>query len=195
MENCIPVHRPPILQALRLLLAKAGMLPEADKILLEERFHAIVNKYDNLIEKICFSYAVSAQEMEDLHQDVLINIWQGLPGFRGDSSEKTWIYRVALNTCITTFRKQVLKKTEPMNEDLMGVIDGSYEAQEAAAELRECIEILTPKDKAILLMWLEEMSYDDIAETMGMPRNTIATRLRRAKEKIKEHMDKEVTLN
>lgn len=188
MENCIPIPRQSLMHSIRVLLAKAGILSDSEKILLENRFHALINRFDNLISKICFSYAISMEEMEDMRQDVLINLWQGLPGFRGDSLEKTWVYRVALNTCVSTFRKQSQKRSEPWKDNLMEVIDDSYEAREAAADLRQNIELLGAKDKAIILMWLEDMSYEDIAEVMGMPRNTIATRLRRAKEKIGEMM-------
>lgn len=173
---------------LQIFLARAGIMSQSQKMLLEQRYHALLLQYDPLISKICFSYAESRADMEDLHQDVLINLWQGLPGFRGESSEKTWIYRVALNTCVATLRKKKLKHTLPWNNDLMDVVDESHQGRQAAAELRESIDQLSPRDRAVILMWLEDMTYDEMATVIGISRNTLATRLRRAKEKLKKEL-------
>lgn len=137
-----------------------------------------------MIVKICFGYAGTKAELDDLHQDALINIWQSLVRFRGDSSVKTWVYRVTLNTCVSTVRRR-RESPESDRLELYNVIDDSEERRRMVAEMHECIALLSPVDKAIVLAWLDEFSYDEIAEMVGMPRNTVATRLRRAKEKLK----------
>lgn len=151
----------------------------------ELTFREVLDRYDDLIIKLCFGYANTADELEDLHQDVLINVWQGLERFRGDSSLKTWIYRVTLNTCVSTLRRRSREVSYEDSNQLYDIIDDSAERREMMRELHEAIAQLSPVDKAIILLWLDEFNYEQIAELTGMGRNTVATRLRRAKEKLK----------
>lgn len=162
-----------------MLMATAAGAPRT-----RELFATVMREYDDMVSRICFGYALTEAEFGDLRQDALINIWQGLPKYRGDSSLRTWVYRVTLNTCVTTLRKRY---SEPDREDLerlYSVIDESEERRHMIAEMHECISQLSAIDKAIMLMWLDEFSYDEIAATMGMPRNTVATRLRRARARL-----------
>ncbi|MCH5318190.1 MAG: sigma-70 family RNA polymerase sigma factor [Paramuribaculum sp.] len=152
---------------------------ETDTVRTEE-FLSIVKHYDGLISRICFGFARSRLEMEDYRQDVFLNIWQALPRFRGESSLKTWLYRIALNTCVSTIRKA----PRPYDSTLPEIIDEDQQRRIQLMELHDMISLLPPTDKAILLLWLEETSYEDIAEITGLPRNTVATRLKRAKEKL-----------
>ena len=167
-----------------ILAPDSGNRTETDDMATERNFHEIVARYDDMIVKICFGYALTRAELDDLHQDALINIWQSLPRFRGDSSVKTWIYRVTLNTCVSTVRRR-RELPESDRLELYNVIDDSDDRRRMVAEMHDCISLLTPVDKAIVLAWLDEFSYDEIAGMVGMPRNTVATRLRRAKEKLK----------
>lgn len=152
---------------------------------LESRFNAIVMEHNDMITRICFGYATDNNELQDLRQDTLLNIWQSLSSFKGNSSLRTWIYRITLNTCVSTIRKRKSGKSLSFDDNLYSIIDESEERKRMIAEMHEGISKLSPVDKAIILMWLDEMSYDVIADVMGMPRNTIATRLKRAKEKLK----------
>ena len=154
---------------------------------LEKRFLALIRKEDSLISAICFSYSGSVAEYDDLRQDALINIWRGLPSFREDSTSRTWIYRVVLNSCVSTIRKQM--RHSHASESLDGLYDiladEPPEDRERIETLHRMISTLNAQDKAIILLWLDDASYDDIATVMGMPRNTVATRLHRIKEKLK----------
>lgn len=167
-----------------ILAAVNGSCADGDTRAVEREFHGIVSRYDDMIMKICFGYARTKAELDDLHQDALINIWLSLPRFRGDSSVKTWVYRVTLNTCVSTVRR---RREAPESDliELYNVIDDSEERRRMVAEMHDCIAMLSPIDKAIVLAWLDEFSYDEIATMVGIPRNTVATRLRRAKEKLK----------
>ena len=153
---------------------------------LQHQFEQIVSSHDAMLRRICLGYAHTSQDLEDLYQDVLINIWRGLSSFRSDSSVRTWVYRIALNTCVSTLR---IKSRQPQSaslDEVITVADQSQERKEAVKDVYECIATLNPIDKAIMMMWLDEYSYDEIAETMGLKRNNVATRLHRAKEKLKE---------
>lgn len=152
----------------------------------EERvFGELVGKYDNMIKRICFGYARSSAEFEDLHQDALVNIWQGISKFRGDADIKTWVYRVTLNTCVSSLRLRNKKVEEVSLYDVVDFRDDSTEASEQIKELHESIARLGAVDKAVVMLWLEEYSYDEIAEMVGIKRNAVAVRLHRAKEKLR----------
>lgn len=133
----------------------------------EQEFRNLIARENATISKICFSYSSSIAEFEDLRQDALINIWRGMHGFRGESSLKTWIYRVTVNSCLSTIRKQSRHQHESL-EGLYGLME-----------------------KAVIMMWLDELSYDEIGAAMGLPRNTIATKIRRIKEKITNEYKRE----
>lgn len=153
---------------------------------LELRFADCVRINDAMIRRICLGYAHTSQDLEDLYQDVLVNIWRGLPSFRSDSSMQTWVYRIALNTCVSTLRIRTKLPPQTTLDDVILVQDQSLEKKEIVKELYECIATLGPIDKAIVMMWLDDYSYDEIADTIGLKRNNVATRLHRAKEKLKE---------
>ncbi len=151
--------------------------------ILEREFKALIDRENATISRICFSYAGSTAEFDDLRQDALINIWRGMESFRGEASTKTWIYRVTVNSCLSTIRKQSRHQHESL-EGLYGLIDSDESDKEDIEQLHRVINTLEPQEKAVIMMWLDELSYDEIGEAMGLPRNTIATRIRRIKEKI-----------
>lgn len=156
-----------------------------------EIFEVAIRTHEDIISRICFGYARTHDEYDDLRQDVLINLWQGLKYFRGDSSLRTWIYRVTLNTCVSTIRKREKDLSTVSIDSLYDVIEENDSDKEMISELHRCIESLSPTDKAIILAWLEGMSYEEIADLTGLTRNTLATRLKRAKEKIAHiHLNK-----
>lgn len=152
----------------------------------EARFLSLIRQEESTISAICFSYSCSIAEYDDLRQDALLNIWRGMAGFKGESSARTWIYRVVLNSCVSTIRKQARHSRESESLDKLYdlVSDEPSEDRERIETLHRLISKLNAEDKAIILMWLDEASYDDISAVMGLPRNTVATRLHRIKEKL-----------
>lgn len=159
----------------------------------EREFKALIAREGATISKICFSYACSIAEFEDLRQDALINIWRGLQSFRGEASERTWIYRVTVNSCISTIRKQSRHQHESL-EGLYAIIENDDSDREAIEQMHRAICALGSQEKAIIMMWLDELSYDEIASAMGLNRNTVATKIRRVKEKITKQYKKEENL-
>lgn len=164
--------------------ASLGVSTESRR--LEHIFTETVKSHDAMIRRICLGYAANPQDLEDIYQDVLVNIWRGLRSFRSESSMRTWVYRIALNTCVSTLRARSSRPSQASLEDVILVADDSLEKRESIKDLYECIATLNPIDKAIMMMWLDEYSYDEIAETIGLKRNNIATRLHRAKEKLRQ---------
>lgn len=172
------------------LAALSGVEEARSSLALEREFKELITLENATISRICFSYSCSVAEFEDLRQDALINIWRGLHSFRGESSTKTWIYRVTVNSCLSTIRKQSRHQHESLDA-LFGLIDSDDHDKEEIEQLHRVINTLDSEDKAIIMMWLDELSYDEIGTAMGMPRNTIATRIRRIKDKITVRFKKE----
>lgn len=154
---------------------------------LERRFREVIEEYGPVISGICFSYASDADDLKDLRQDILINIWKGLKTYRGDSSLSTWIYRVALNTCVSTVRKRSRRPyTLPLERVPDREEERDAESRERIETLHAMIATLSPIDKAIVTMWLDERKYEEIAEVTGLSRNNVAVRINRIKQKLAE---------
>lgn len=149
----------------------------------EEEFNRIIAEHSDIITKICFFYAESADEVEDMRQDTLLNIWRGLDNFKAQSALSTWIHRVCLNTCVSYVRRESRHRNSVPLPELIDDSDGAERA-ELWMKLRRQINSLSKRERAVMLLWLEEFSYDDIAEVMGLSRNGVATLLYRIKQKL-----------
>lgn len=154
------------------------------------RYSEAVKSYGTLIDRLCFGYARTKADFDDLKQDVLMNLWESMPKFKGDCSMKTWVYRLTLNVCVSSLRKSYRQVSMVQLTELYDSIDYEPEQKEILAELHEAVGSLNPLDKAIMILWLEEESYDDIAKITGLTRQNIATRIHRAKNKLKSIMEK-----
>lgn len=147
----------------------------------------MVGRHEKIIFSVCFFYATSEVPFEDLRQEVLISLFKGYRNFRQESSETTWVYKVCINTCLFSLRK-FTPKVKTVSFDEIPSVHFQEENDKALREKLEwlyaIIAQLNPMEKALLLMWLDELSYEEIASNMGIPRNTVASRLFRIKEKI-----------
>lgn len=149
----------------------------------ESAFENIIRNNSLLITKVCYYFSSNISELKDLRQEVFLNIWTGLDKFRKDSKPSTWIYRICFNTCVTYRRKLKHSKDEVPLSSVLEIEDESFD-MERYQEMHRLINRLNPEDKAVILMWLDEKSYEDIALVVGLKRNTVATRIKRIKEKL-----------
>lgn len=134
-------------------------------------------------------FSKDEDEVADLFQDILINLWKGFPKFRGESSVRTWIYRVSLNTCISSERKKKRKgETVPLEMDI-NLFDDSMEDLKQIRLLQSRISRLGPFDRAIVLLWLENLSYDEIGAIVGITAKNVSVRLFRIKEQLRNMSD------
>lgn len=163
----------------------AALAPDIVETRRTAAFSRLMTQHDDMISRICLSYSRTRAEYEDLRQDCYVALWQGLERFRGDAALKTWIYRVVLNTCVSTIRSRSRAPQRVDIADYADIVDDTPERLRMVAEMHEMISRLPPLDKAIITLWLDENSYDEIADITGLSRNTVATRLSRAKEKLK----------
>lgn len=150
---------------------------------LENEFMNMIKLHERIIYKVVSFYADIDQSTNDLYQEVILNLWKAYPSFRGESKISTWIYRIALNTCITFFRRN---KRKPNHIDLIGDIAEIPDNNEEITELYNLINRLGKIEKALVLLYLDEKPYKEIAEITGMTVTNISTKISRIKEKLKK---------
>ena len=156
---------------------------------LELDFARIVREHKGTIYTICYMFSKDENEVADLFQDILINLWKGFAGFRGESSARTWIYRVCLNTCISAERKKKRRgESIPLDMDI-NLFDDSVEDLKQIRMLQNRISRLGPFDRAIVLLWLENLSYDEIGAIVGITAKNVSVRLFRIKEQLRNMSD------
>lgn len=149
-------------------------------------FEKMVNQYKSTIYSVCYMYAANKSEIDDYCQEVLINLWLGYPKFRGESSVETWLWRVTINTCLAHMRKDRRKPDAvPLSLDL-GLIEGDDLESKQIAQLYKRISRLDKLDKALVMLWLENISYQEIADIMGMTTSNVSVKLMRIKDKLKQ---------
>lgn len=153
---------------------------------LEQQFIKMIRKNERVIYKVCSFYASEDLHISDLYQEVVCNLWIGYPKFRNESSESTWIYRIALNTCISDIRKN---KHKPQSTSISVLQDVIAETENISGQINEMYRLihqLKTMERAIVLLWLEDKSYQEIADITGLTVSNVATKLKRSKEKLKE---------
>ena len=153
---------------------------------MELEFAQTVKEHKSTIYTVCYMFSNNPEEVADLFQEILINLWKGFPKFREDSNVRTWIYRVSLNTCISSERKNKRRvETLPLTMDI-NLFDDSDDDTKQVQMLRNRINKLGPFDRAIVLLWLENLSYEEIAAIVGISAKNVSVRLVRIREQVKK---------
>ncbi|MEE0690253.1 MAG: sigma-70 family RNA polymerase sigma factor [Bacteroidaceae bacterium] len=157
---------------------------------IELQFTRMVKEYRKTIYTVCYFFSKDTEEVNDLYQEILINLWKGFPNYRGESSLKTWIWRVSLNTCSNQERKKKSRiRTVPLSIDIDLYNDDDAGSRQIQM-LYDRINQLDVFDRAIILLWLENMTYQDIADVVGISVSNVTTRLFRIKEQLKTMSNK-----
>ena len=152
----------------------------------EEQFAQLVREHKSTIYTVCYMFSHDEEEVNDLFQETLINMWKGIDSFRDESKISTWIYRVALNTCLLQERK---KKKEVKRVPLTMNVNFFQDADSNSTQVRQLhqrIGRLGLVDRALVMMWLEGMSYDEIGAVMGITPKNVGVKLFRIKEQMKK---------
>lgn len=157
-----------------------------DKIELEKSFIEMVQQNERVIYKVCSFYISDEYTIADLYQEVVYNLWVAYPKFRYESGYSTWIYRISLNTCISGLRKLLRKPQKITMSSIQDSIPEPENMEEEIKEMYNLIHQLSSIERAIILLWLEEKSYQEIAGITGLTVCNVATKLKRAKEKLKK---------
>ncbi len=151
---------------------------------LETAFAQMIREHKHTIYTVCFMFSKDSDEVNDLFQEVMINLWKGFESFEGKSSMATWIWRVSFNTCISQERKKKLSDTVPLSMEINLFKDQDSDSRQINM-LYDRIHRLKPFDRAIVLLWLENMSYEEIAAIVGITVKNVSVRLYRIKEELK----------
>ena len=151
----------------------------------EAEFGHIIRENKGTIYTVCYMFSKDKEEVDDLFQEALIKLWQGLSSFQGNSDLKTWIYKVTLNSCISIDRKKKSRKAQPLMEGI-DLFDKNDADNRQTDMLHARIQRLQPFDRAIVLLWLENMSYQEIAQIVGIDVKNVSVRLYRIKEQLKK---------
>jgi RNA polymerase sigma-70 factor (ECF subfamily) len=155
----------------------------------KNRFLELIEQNQDIIHKICSLYAGNTDDRKDLSQEIVCQLWKSFQSFRGDSKFTTWMYRVALNTALLTSRRnQGRERTESL-KDHHGDIPIGVTAREKhgrISRLYEAINQLRALDRAIILLFLEQFTYREISEFIGISESNVSVRLVRIKKKLKE---------
>lgn len=156
----------------------------------KDKFISVIKENQNLIFKICYSYCSNHEDRKDLQQEIMVQLWNSFGKFDGRVKISTWIYRVALNTAISFYRKDCKYKEKFVSIDatiisLPNLVSGS-EQDEKLSLLYKFIENLNELDKALILLYLDDNSYKAIAEILGISETNVATKINRIKNKLRE---------
>lgn len=155
-----------------------------------KQFLELIHKHQGIIHKICFIYCKYKSDREDLQQEIILQLWKSFPSFQGNAAFSSWMYRVALNTAINQTKRPGLLLDASSSPEIP--VD-PYESLDLSEELRilyRAISHLKKVEKAIILLWLEERSYEEIAGSIGISVKNVSVRLVRIKNKLAEIIEK-----
>lgn len=161
---------------------------------MEKEFLHIIAENQGIIHKVCSIYCDLEEDRRDLFQEILAQLWKSYPSFRNESKFSTWMYRVALNTAITTFKKD---KRQPDKAGLshasMQMAEEMYDShtEDQIRLLNKAVAKLTGVEKSIILLFLEDKKYEEIAEITGITQNYVRVKMNRIKKKLKLLMNTE----
>ena len=157
----------------------------------EALFFKIFRDNKDRLYRLCLGYLKNADEVQDLFQEVMLNIWRGLEGFRAESKVSTWVYRIAVNTSLLYLKKvnRIKKMTEDIEMEM--IVDETSvepEMKNKVDQLRLCIASLKKQERLIITLLLEGMSYEEISEITGITVNYVGVKINRIKKELEKKM-------
>jgi len=156
----------------------------------DDEFIQLVRENDARLRRICRVYADDEEAQRDLYQDILVELWRSLPSFEGDAQPSTWLYRVALNTALSHDRSRTVRDDatldadHPVWKDGVDRPDERLDREENLDRLYTAIDRLDEFDQALVMMYLDEKNYQEMADVLGISENHVGVKLHRAKNKL-----------
>lgn len=152
----------------------------------EQNFIQILDRNKDKIYRICKIYAVSPIEPQDLFQEVVFQIWKSLPTFKGKSNINTWIYKITLNVCYSSKKKLERGNNKSVRlesiEFKLSDINSDKNQPERYKALRQCISSLKESHQSLIILYLEELPYKEIAKITGLTENNVAVKMKRIRK-------------
>lgn len=147
----------------------------------------MLNENQGIVHKVCHLYGRNPADKDDLYQEIVIQLWKSFSSFRGESKFSTWMYRIALNTAISDIRKQnrsvELSFPELLPREEADTADTAKEEQ--LKQLYAAIQKLSEVEKAIVMLYLEDKSYDEMEEILGISNGNLRVKMNRIKDKLR----------
>lgn len=158
----------------------------------EQEFSQLINDNQGLIIKVSRLYTNTLEDEQDLFQEIVLQLWRSYDTFKGQSKISTWMYRVALNTAITLFRKKTKSpKTDELHDfHYQGFDEIDDEKQQQISLLYKVIKMLPKVERAIVMMYLDDLPYKDISENLGITEVNARVKMNRLKKTLKVLMEK-----
>jgi RNA polymerase sigma factor (sigma-70 family) len=150
----------------------------------EALFKEIYKTYSPKVHRLCLGYTGNAMEADDLLQEVFIKAWQNLDKFRGDSQVSTWIYRIAVNTCLYHLRSLKNKKSVDIDISMIRKEDEVNDKEQQIQLLYKCISELSESDRLIITLLLEEVPYGEIAAVTEISEGNLRVKIHRIKQQL-----------
>ena len=156
-----------------------------------DKFTQLIKDNEGILFKVSSIYADDAETRKDLYQEMVLQLWRSYPSFKGDSKWSTWMYRIALNTAITHMRKAKKHRVlEPMDQSIFNLTESdNSELESRLKTLYESIKTLNQLEKAIILLFLEDKSHEEIGTITGLSTSNVGTRISRIKLKLKQKIN------
>ena len=155
----------------------------------QPEFVQLIRDNNGLILKVCNLYAATEQDRQDLYQEIVIQLWRSVAKFRNESKLTTWMYRVALNTAISDYRKQQRKlSTSGLDLFTKDIAEQNEynEQEEKLKSLYRAISHLPEIEKAIVMLYLDDKSYEEMEDILGINQNNLRVKMNRIKEKLRQ---------
>lgn len=162
-------------------------MPTSD---VQDKFQNLVEEHKKILYKICNSYCRNRDDRDDLAQEIIVQLWRSFGKFDGRCRFSTWMYRIALNVAISFYRREGTRTRHLIsgNERLLKAIDDTEGQPEEISALYGFIDGLDPLNKALVLLYLDGNSYQEIAETVGISETNVATKISRLKTTMKKEL-------
>ena len=161
------------------------------------QFESLLEQHAGIVRKVAFGYARNENDRRDLTQDILLQLWKAYPRYSPERPFSTWMYRIALNVAISSFRKQSRAGREPVPfdesaHDASHELAGSAVMDERIATLHQLVAECQPLDRALLMLYLDDCSYREIGAVLGLSETNVGTKLNRLKQDLRQKLrDKE----
>jgi RNA polymerase sigma factor (sigma-70 family) len=158
---------------------------------MEREFTELVNQYKGIIYKVCHLYCHNSEDRKDLFQEIVIQLWKSYKSYRNEAKLSTWIYKIALNTALTSLRKDSKNKFgKSISETDFEIPAMESTENEHINILYQAIQQLTEVEKAIIMLYLDEKNYDEITDIVGISKTNVGVKLNRIKQKLSKIIKK-----
>jgi len=159
-------------------------------ILRQQEFQTLVDQHKKILYKVCKSYCRNQEDREDLAQEIVVQLWRSFASFDERARFSTWMYRIALNVAISAYRRESTRKRHILSDEgqLLNAIDEKIHQSDEIQALHQFIAALDPLDKALVLLYLDGNSHQDIAAVLGISETNVATKISRMKQRMRQEL-------